>query len=158
MGKKEVKPRPGKNIEGGFETYSGYHESTQVNVLRKLPVERVIVALKRLRKVVETEKLTGYDDDTVGAKHTTCNWGLCNDTLKVWPDPQDHIFPYEQMSHGRVSVLDKLPGHCPMQVMDLHKDGNGCFWSCHFFQVSCARSREEYLELIDKKISELEKL
>ena len=151
--KEQFQPQPGKNEAYGFSTYSGAHPSIQVNSLDRLSKERTIVALQRLRKIVETEPLNGYNDTTIGYKNTECSWGLCSDSKKLWPDAKDHVFPYDFLNYGRVTTLSK--GHaCPM-VVSSSRNGYGCFWNCRFFQRHKSPTQKEMLALIDAKLVEV---
>jgi len=97
-----MESKPGRNEEHNFTTESGNHPDTQVNVLKKLPIPRAILALYRLRQLVDKIGLDGHDDVTPGCHHMTCSWGLCNDTREMWPDAQDHVFPYDFLNDGQI--------------------------------------------------------
>lgn len=157
MDKKKHEYRPGANKEFGFTTRTGARMTVQVNELRDLPDERLIVALKRFKAVIEGgAKLSGYDDTTIGAKNTECTWGLCLEDKGLWPDAKDHIFPYDFLNEGRTSPLGHPTGTCPMDKRSRQKkDPNGCFWTCRFFHGP-RPSRSEYLQMIDRKIDELD--
>jgi hypothetical protein len=156
----KVEPRPGYNADYDFESKSGAVPSIQVNVVRKLTKDRLLVVLRRLRERVASVDLTGYDDTTLGDKNTECAWGLCSDSPELWPDAKDHTFPYDFLNRGRVSSLG-YKGACPLQMEE--GNGSGCFYYCRFFQASQYRSvwpaldRDSMLERIDAKIRELEK-
>lgn len=118
-----------------------------VNTLRKLSPKRLMFAYIRLKRIVESTKLSGYDDTTIGSKNTECTWGLCSENPKLWPDRIDHTWPHDLK---RIAPLN-YQGHCPMQMEK--GNGSGCFWYCKFFQHKYKNpSREEYLEMIAKKL------
>ncbi len=148
-----IKPKPGKNEEHEFETRSGVDESIQVNVLDiELPIARVIVAIKRLRQIVEDTELTGYDDTAPGSKNNECTWGLCYDSPRLWPDARDHTFPYDFLNRDRMSPI-YAGDHCPM-LFKKPQEGTGCFYTCRFFSGT-KPTREQYLADIDRKLEEL---
>ena len=153
----------------GFVTMEGAHPSIRVNILNKLPKDRMIVALKRLRAIVQTEGApSGIDSNEACAKFTTCSWGFCRDEGKLWSDPsgmkslwpdaQDHIWPYAFLKEGRVAPLH-YGKSCPLyEGID---DANGCFYKCRFFRRNRKNrksklTKAEALKLIDKRIEELE--
>lgn len=116
-----------------YKTKNGAHPSIKINVLRKLPQDRYVAALKRLRDAIAAGRpLDAYDDTTPGCKSTSCSWGLCHDSAETWPDAQDHTFPVDFERYGRISTLG-APGKCPL---DKREDigGSGCFWTCRVFQ------------------------
>lgn len=138
-----------------FSTHPGACTSIRVNVLDKLTLERRIVALERLRELVKTERLDGYDDTTTGDKNNECSWGMCRQDKKLWPDAQDYIWPYET---DRVAPLGGAP--CPMDAERKLGDRMGCFHRCRFFQkkrYGGRPTREEVIEIIDEMISKLSK-
>lgn len=137
-----------------FKTGEGAHPTIRYNLLDELPKDRLILALKRLRKRVETVDLSGYDDTTPGSKNNECTWGLCSDSEELWPDAQDHTFPHDFIDDGRMTQLG-YQGYCPMQREK--GNGSGCFWYCQFFQRKFTNpTREKYLKMIADKIAELE--
>ena len=158
-------PRPGRNEEFDFTTETGARPDIQCNVPNHLSVERVIAALKRIKKAVhDTLKLDGDDCTMVGMKHTECSWGLCNDTPEMWPDAKDHLWPYEFLNTGRSAPLYHGAGTCPMDKRRYwNKQGKpnesvqGCFYSCRFFGRGPKPKREEYLKMIGERIAELER-
>ena len=138
-----------------YKTRNGAYPSIKINVLDKLPGDRLLLALKRLRKAIaEGRPLVAYDDTTPGDKSTSCSWGLCHDSAETWPDAQDHTFPVAFEKTGRISTLET--GHqCPLDF-DPDFQGGGCFWTCRVFQTTKKRplpSKDEVLELYDKAIS-----
>ena len=163
MGKKKYPPKGGDNNKFGFSTWTGANPEVQVNKLRQLPWDRVIAALKRLIVIVETRKLDGYDCETTGQKNTECTWGLCYQDRVMWPEPRDHIFPYDFLNEGRVSPVDHPPGTCPMDQRPMLVDGKpstevrGCFYTCRFFQGP-QPTRSAYFRLIRDKIQEVEEM
>ena len=85
-----------------------------------------------------TEELTGYDEEATGHKNTECSWGMCQQNKKLWPDPQDYIWPYET---DRVAPLRS--DCCPLDARGPAKEGElrgGCFYNCKFFQAQLAHA------------------
>lgn len=140
-----------------YKTRNGAHPSIKINVLNKLPKDRLLLALKRVRQAIANGRpLIAYDDTTPGNKCTSCSWGLCHDSAETWPDAQDHIFPVDFERRKRVSTLD-YDLKCPM-VRDPKFQGGGCFWVCRVFQADKAQPRptkDEALKLYDEAISRL---
>ena len=143
-----------------YKTYAGAHPSIQINVLRYLPTDRFVEALKRIRShIAGGAQLTAYDDDSPGNKSSECSWGLCNTDPLIWPDAQDHTFPVDFDRHLRSSPLDaKL--RCPLDRRpgpQIEDDGpaSGCFYTCSVFQSSRSNpvpTREQALAKYDDYI------
>ena len=136
-----------------YQTKNGAHPSIKINVLRKLPHDRYVAVLHRLRDAIANGRpLDAYDDTTPGCKSTSCSWGLCHDSAETWPDAQDHTFPVDFERYGRISHLS-APGKCPL---DKRKDvgGSGCFWTCRVFQgkVGNGLTQKKALALYDDAI------
>jgi hypothetical protein len=143
-----------------YTTYEGAHPSIKINILKKLPATRLLLALKRIRDgIANGRKLVYYDDTTPGNKSMSCSWGLCHESKATWPDAQDHTFPVDFEISGRLSPLDTAKEHlCPMDRREKH-DGNGCFYTCRIFQARKKRPRptqHEALALYGKAIEQLE--
>jgi len=136
-----------------YKTRNGAHPSIKINVLNKLPHDRYVAALQRLRDAIaDGRPLDAYDDTTPGDKSTSCSWGLCHDSADTWPDAQDHIFPVDFERRGRISHLE-APGLCPMDTRK-EKTGNGCFWSCRVFKAKNGTqvTKEQAIKLFDAAI------
>lgn len=136
-----------------YKTRDGAHPSIKINVLRKLPQDRYVAVLKRVREAVANGRpLEACDDTTPGNKSTSCSWGLCHDSAETWPDAQDHTFPVDFEKSGRISALS-APGKCPLDKRD-DIGGSGCFWSCRVFQGKRGSrlTREQVLALYDDTI------
>lgn len=110
-----------------YKTYPGVTPSIQINKLKKLPRDRYILALKRVKQLIEEGVPYHYFDEP------ECSWGLCSEDKRAWPDAQDHIFPVDFETRGRMSMLDH--DRCPLDTRVAasdKKDGNlnGCYHSC----------------------------
>lgn len=142
-----------------YKTRDGAHPSIKINVLNKMPNDRLLLALKRIRKAIANGRpLQAYDDTTPGNKSTSCSWGLCHESAETWPDAQDHTFPVSFERDKRISTLPT--GHnCPLDFDPAYKNG-GCFWTCRVFQANKQRPRptkNEALKLYDEAITHREK-
>lgn len=118
-----------------------------------LTKRQYLTVLKRLRKKIaaSTEKASGYDDTTVGCKHTHCNVGLCCDDPKVFTKPMN-LFPDEYPA--RVSSKYRRDDHCcPLSGRSV---SGGCFYTCLFFKHHLV-DKGRILELYDNRIREVEK-
>lgn len=137
-----------------YKTYQGALPSIQVNVLVNLPKARHIIALKRIKGLIETgTPLTAYDDNTPGNKSMGCSWGLCSESVEAWPDAQDHIWPHDFENKLRVAPLhSKRP--CPLNAyVDPHR---GCFYTCRVFNPARGAqvpTKDEALALYDTAIA-----
>ena len=125
-----------------FKTLDGM---TRVNVLNKLPADRYVVALKRLRTIVEKQDLNGYDSRCIGNANNECSWGLCQQNKNLWPDPQDYVWPHDS---DRIQPLDG--GACPLDWRD-DPEESGCFHTCWFFQGK-KPTREDVLNRIEELV------
>ena len=113
---------------------------------------RHTVALMRMRSLIDNgEPLVAWDDTTPGAKQTHCSWGLCSIDAKAWPEPEDHLWPDQFRSHGRVATK-YLKHPCPMS-----KTGKttGCFFDCSVFKAPKGKrpTREEAIARYDAAIA-----
>ncbi len=119
-----------------------------------LSKERYLAALIRVRGLIASGlKFIAYDDTTIGSKNTECSWGLCSESKKTWPDPEDHLWPKQFVETGRSAPKYLQDKHqCPFDRRE-KSDGNGCFYSCLYFQHRIKPTREEALALYDRKIS-----
>lgn len=137
-----------------------------VNVLDKLPDNRVLVALKRLRKMVSNPTTTfrAVDSTAMGDKYTECDWGLCCNRPEVYPDKQDWIWPEDRHGiRGKVEPVDVPVGACPFDRRRNPKEITGCFYTCAFRKVFDRpaqwpkQSRAYALKMIDERIVEYER-
>lgn len=115
--------------------------------------KQYLVVLRRVRKRIaeSTEEVTGYDDTTVGCKHTYCSVGLCCDDPKVYTKEMN-LFP--EQYPGRVSDKYRKDEHfCPLSGKGV---SSGCFYNCLFFKRHLV-DRGTILELYDNRIREVEK-
>lgn len=140
-----------------YKTRPGAYPEIQVNVLRRLPAERYLLALERMRqRIAGGLPLMAEDSTTIGNKYTDCSWGLCSDDREQWPDAEDHIWPQQFEREGRVAPLDIPHVGCPMDRREPStKDMNGCFYTCRIFSPERGvprPTREQALELYDIKI------
>lgn len=131
-----------------FKTDEGAHPDIRVNVLSELPVDRQVVALERLKNIVSTTELSGFDDTTPGCKDTQCSWGMCQRNKELWPDAQDQIWPHDS---DRVAPLSGAP--CPLDREQSGEDG--CFYRCKFFKRKGRITREGVLQTIDNLIKDI---
>lgn len=118
-----------------------------------LTKRQYLTVLKRMRKKIatSTEKVSGYDDTTVGCKHTECNVGLCSDDPKVYTKAMN-LFP--EQYPARVSSKYRRDDHCcPLSGKGV---SSGCFYNCLFFKRHLV-DRGTILELYDNRIREVEK-
>lgn len=103
-----------------------------------LPDRRYLAALERFRAAVAAGKrLWGFDDDTPGNKDMQVSWGLCHTDAAMWPDAEDHVWPFDFKTKGRSEPLS-LSGLQPCPF-DKGRDNpgadlNGCFYRCEFFK------------------------
>ncbi len=118
-----------------------------------LTKRQYLTVLKRLRKKIatSTEKASGYDDVTVGAKHTECNVGLCSDDPKIYTKPMN-LFP--EQYPARVSSKYRRDEHCcPLSGKGV---SGGCFYNCLFFKRGLT-DKKRILELYDDRIREVQR-
>ena len=117
-----------------------------------LSKKRYVEALKRIRKLIAGGLiLTGCDDTTPGDKSTQCSWGLCQNDKDHWPDPIDYLWPDEPDRVAPKYLRDKMA--CPMDKRTYEEiSGNGCFYSCRFFQSEKNPSMDEAVVLYDALI------
>lgn len=123
-------------------------------------------ALRRFRDRIRAG-LELFEDDSneMGNKHTHCSWGLCDDSVEAYPDPNDHIFPtdFPQRLGARNVSDDGM--RCPMDRDDRPQDRKngltgcwGCFYRCRVFRPkprgAAKPTREEALKLYDDLIAE----
>lgn len=133
---------------------------------RSLPDGRYLAALRRFRDLVASGvPLRGFDDTTPGDKDTQVNWGLCSSDPALWPDAEDHIWPYSFTSEGRSAPIHRREDHpCPFdrdRDQDVAPDAfrNGCFYRCEFFHASKKNprpDREAVLARYDQLIARAE--
>lgn len=115
---------------------------------------RFVAALKRQReRIASGLKLSKEDSDEPGNKFTTCTWGLCSDEKEAWPDAEDHLWPDQFESAGRVAPKYRGKGHaCPMSRGNR---SDGCFYDCRIFQKRDGErvTKEVALALYDAAIA-----
>lgn len=139
-----------------YKTYAGAHPSTQINTLRKLPNDRLLLTLTRLRDAIAAGR------ELVAYSEPDCSWGLCHDSKETWPDAQDHIFPIDFEKSGRISHLHSKANACPLDRRndqslsdDLH---SGCFYTCMVLKQKRGNApitREMALQRYDAAIKRL---
>ena len=115
-----------------------------------------LIILKRMREKIAnlTDEAWGYDDTTIGSKHTECNVGLCRDDPEVYTKEMN-LFPDqypERVSPKYRDECGKNKHYCPLSKK--HKSW-GCFYDCLYFQDHLT-DKTKILELYDKRIMELE--
>lgn len=127
--------------------------------MKTLPDDRYLVALERQRARVATGlPLRAVDSNTPGDKYTECTWGLCSGEREAWPDAQDHMWPDQFISRGRVAPEYRAEHQtCPLDKRERPVTSmQGCFYSCRIFQArpkSARPTREETVALYDVEIS-----
>lgn len=136
-----------------FKTTRGSMYHIRCNILKLLPKERYILALKRLRIIVESESCSGYDCTVTGMKSTECSWGLCQENKKLWPEPQDYTWPHEE---DRIAPLHRGDDYmCPLETKHKGPGWKGCFYRCAYFSKKKKMpTREQALQRIDELIKE----
>jgi hypothetical protein len=124
----------------------------------RLPQDRWVLALKRMLGLIEGGVALHSEDSTeIGNKYTTCTWGMCFESRKLWPDAEDHLWPDEFTKRGRIAPLYRDRGQlCPMDLRarDSHAvvlltPPDGCFYSCSVFQATKTKrapTREQTIE------------
>jgi hypothetical protein len=138
-----------------YKTYPGVSPDIQINKLKRLPKERLLLALKRLRDAIAAGRALSYNDEP------DCSWGLCHESAETWPDAQDHIFPIDFETRGRVTPLDaRKSNECPLDRRNGGKAGmNGCFYTCMVLKPEKGQpklTRELALARYDAAIARLE--
>ena len=136
-----------------YETYAGVYPSIQINKLDTLPRDRYVLALKRIKKLIEDGVPYSYNHEP------ECSWGLCNESKEAWPDAQDHIFPIDFEQRGRISVLDH--DRCPLDARqatspDQDDDLNGCYHSCRCKSKGFVPDRGKVVLMYDLRIRQYE--
>ncbi len=112
--------------------------------------KQYLEALVRLKNIVNSTKLSYYDDTTPGDKDTSCTWGLCQESIKLWPTAELHLWPKD--FPGRLAAKYRKKNHvCPNDYDSTNE--NGCFYHCKFFQGKAAGwGRTEVKNRIDELI------
>lgn len=126
-----------------------------------LPQDRYIAALHRQLSRIQTGlKLAAEDSTAPGNKYTECSWGLCSDETQAWPDAQDHLWPDQFLSRGRVAPLYRQKEQkCPIDTRSLYDlNPNGCFYTCRIFSrgKNPLPSAEQVVVLYRARIAEVE--
>lgn len=126
-----------------------------------LPQDRYRAALKRQQyRIAYGVKLDASDCTATGMKSTECSWGLCSDEREAWPDAQDHLWPDQFRSRGRVAPLYREKNQkCPLDRRALDDPNpNGCFYTCMVFNPLKGEKRptkEQVVELYAKRREEV---
>jgi hypothetical protein len=114
-----------------------------------------LAAMERLKKIVSEKKLDFFDDTTPGDKDTSCTWGLCQDSIELWPTKELHLWPREFPQRLAPKYLKKHHV-CPNDYDPTNE--NGCFYHCKFFQRKAdGWGRQEVLTKIDELITGFKK-
>lgn len=117
--------------------------------------KQYVEALERLKSIVKTEKLYYYDDTTPGDKNTECSWGLCWESLKLWPTKDLHLFPKDFPKRSSPKYT-KQYHTCPNDY-DPNNE-NGCFYHCKFFQKRATGwGKQEILDRIEELLTDFKK-
>jgi len=124
-----------------------------------------IQILENLKAVIEAgEDESHWNSDYTGDKDSACSWGLCTKNPAVYPDPDMHIWPWQNEAQGRHAPNYRAPGqHCPMRHNWEHQafgkpqweaTPGGCFYDCSFFSPNGRPrpTRQDAINLIDARI------
>ena len=117
--------------------------------------EETVRHLHNLKAVIESEPCIANDDDTPGNKSTTCNWGLCTESRKVYDQESDSLFEKR--------FAPKYHLQCPMDKQkanpkEAHQvEASGCFYRCRIFKDG-VRSRDKLLPLVELSIQRYQEL
>lgn len=132
--------------------------------------------LRRARGLIAEGLTLDLDDCNIpGMKSTEASWGLCSDSREMYPDVNDHTFPEDVNTHGRLGAREPPKGAtCAFdrgrfKPDSLNPGAGGCFYRCMLFRPvkgqlpkteRSARvpTKEEALKLYDDLIAEREKL
>jgi len=126
--------------------------------------EQWIQILKNLRGEILKKALFYEDSTTIGDNIQFCNWGCCTDSAEVYNLPEYHQWPQSFKNHKRVAPLKKF-GKCPLELEPTESEKkesyHGCFYRCRVFSgkkhgYKKLPTREETINLLDKKLKELE--
>lgn len=122
-----------------------------------MPDDRHLIALKRIRQqIADGLELNSVDSNDIGNKYTHCSWGLCSGNKEQWPDAEDHLWPHEFKTAGRVAPkYQKNHQHCPFDSNQSDEFRSGCFWTCMIFQGGL-RDRNTALMRYDQIINAFE--
>jgi hypothetical protein len=130
------------------------------NKVTYLPRHRYILAMQRMLNLIENDRPLNYVDNTEpGNKYIDCSIGLCNNSVALWPDAQDHKWPDQFLKQDRIAPLDRTKNcKCPLDTRSQSdNDLNGCFYSCLIFQNknrSLLPTKNQLIELYNKRISD----
>lgn len=109
-------------------------------------------SLRRLKRRIEGGLPFSREDSTaIGDKFTHASWGLCSGDREQWPEADDHTFPDDFESRGRISPRH-APGACPMDRREGEDIGFGCFYTCRIFTQGPTPTREEAVELVNIRL------
>ena len=126
-----------------------------INTIRKLPQNRYLAALIRIKdQIINGSRLKYDDSDAIGDKHTEASWGLCSGSKHQWPDKEDRLFPRDYP----LAILHRTSGQsCPMDMQPDRKYGpDGCFYFCRIFQqLNNLPTREEAIQLYEIQIEKI---
>lgn len=111
--------------------------------------------MKRIRSLIANGlQLTGEDSCEIGAKDTTCSWGMCAHTEQHW-EKDELLFPDRPYPKYKKRA-------CPFCTDQSRSEG--CFYHCRIFKgkegktvKTGSMSREQALQLYDGAIKRLEK-
>lgn len=123
-------------------------------------------ALIRFQEYIKSGgELWKYDSTTIGDKNTECSWGLCCQSVNMWPE-DTRVFdgrtlpgPIVGQEDRRIVQVKYLGDnhHCPF---DRRLGGNepntfGCFYHCRIFRPDRPMTEERALELYQVAIDRL---
>ena len=128
-----------------------------------LPTNRYLAAMKRLRDLIlKDTPLRAEDDTSPGNKSTSCTWGLCSSEKEAWPDAQDHLWPDQFVSEGRIAPKYlQAKERCPLDRRENGpREPNGCFYTCQVFSPlrgeTSLQDPVKVLQLYDLRIAKTE--
>lgn len=148
-----------------FKSYchEGNSTTTIINNAGALSKKLALEAFTNMRNLIQQGEPLKKDDCTdTGNKYTTCTWGMCTDSSKVYPKPEMHSFPQDFVDDAYVSALEFPKGqHCPMRVVDPEAADEtplfGCYYECRIFGSHRRNpTRAEAVDMYNAAITKLE--
>lgn len=126
----------------------------------RLSDEEWLAALKRARELIAAGlPFDAFDCDETGDKSTEASWGMCSESLDLWPSFDLHMWPVEFITQGRRAHRSSAGGvqRCPFD-RDPSPPPYGCFYRCQIFSPPRRGSRptrDEAIAAYDREIAEL---
>lgn len=118
---------------------------------------------RQLRRLQEGVEKTSVDSDMRGSKVTEFSWGLCSETLEVYPTEDLQLFPDDFRDHGRIApkYRDHERQPCPLDIRSdkqRKEDRNGCYYTCAHFKGHRYKghlTRETAIKRYEERITEV---